>query len=86
MLSPLDVTSDSMRIALYLFFVSFLYSLPIWLHGLGNLITGKYMKKEGTIQLPVSLLRLRPLLMLLLFLGILTLRSPKPSTFIYFQF
>jgi D-alanyl-lipoteichoic acid acyltransferase DltB (MBOAT superfamily) len=86
MLSPLGVPADSIHIALYLFFVSFLYSLPIWMHGIGNLVTQQYMTKNGTVQLPEKLLLLRPLLMLLLFIGILTLRSPKPSTFIYFQF
>lgn len=85
-LSPMDVSVNDMRVALYLFFVGFLYSLPIWIHGMGNLLTQHYMQKDGVVQLPDRLLWFRPLLMLLLFLGILTLRSPEPSTFIYFQF
>lgn len=86
MLSPQGVSGDSIRVALYIFFLSFLYSLPIWLHGIGNIVSQRYMKKGDIVQLPDKLLLFRPLLMLLLFLGILTLRSPEPSTFIYFQF
>lgn len=83
-LLPWQSDRADLQVAVYLFFLSLLYSLPIWLHGFFHL----HWCRRHTLDdpLPRSLLMARPLLMGLLFLGILLLRSPAPSTFIYFQF
>lgn len=87
LLSPRTVSINEIRIAAYLFFLSFLYSLPLWIHGLGHSLGAKwYQKSDGSIQLPERLLCVQPVLLLILFLGILTLQSPEPALFIYSQF
>ncbi len=83
-LAPWHAGPDEAGIAAYLFFLSLLYSLPIWLHGLAHLRWMRHHRLGDA--LPDRLLMARPLLMGLLLLGILVLRSPEPSTFIYFQF
>lgn len=83
-LLPWHANVEDLQVAVYLFILSLLYSMPIWLHGFFHL----HWCRRHTLDdpLPRSLLMARPLLMGLLFLGILLLRSPAPSTFIYFQF
>jgi len=72
------------EIALYLFGMTLFYSLPIFLHGLLYF----FDKQTRGLQEDYAryLLLLRPVLAAILLLGILTLRSPEPATFIYFQF
>ncbi len=83
-LTPWQADPASRGIAAYLFFLSLLYSLPIWLHGLAHL---RWMHHHDPDDpMPARVLMARPLLMALLLLGILVLRSPEPATFIYFQF
>ncbi len=84
LLTPGQADPADARIAAYLFFLSLLYSLPIWLHGLAHLHWMRHHHLDDT--LPVAVRKARPLLMALLLLAILVLRSPEPSTFIYFQF
>ncbi len=83
-LLPWQSDRADLQVAVYLFFLSLLYSLPIWFHGLFHL----HWCKNHTMEDPLLdiVLMVRPLLMAVLFLGILLLRSPSPSTFIYFQF
>ncbi len=83
-LLPWQATGDDLRIASYLFFLSLLYSLPIWLHGFFHLYWNRRHSLDDPLPAPIRMAR--PVLMALLFLGILLLRSPAPSTFIYFQF
>ena len=82
-LSPFQPGND-LEPGLVLLGLALLYSLPIWIHGLAHLYRQRHWPDNQ--PLPRSLLMARPLLMALLFLGILLLRSPEPSTFIYFQF
>jgi len=83
-LVPWHASAGDLQVAVYLFFLCLLYSLPIWLHGFFHL---RWCRQHSLDDpLPDSILMVRPLLMAVLFLGILLLRSPAPSTFIYFQF
>jgi len=82
-LSPLDAKQD-LAAGAYLFFLALLYSLPLWIHGLAHLFRQRLRRERE--DLPRWLSLGQPLLMALLFLGILLLRSPEPATFIYFQF
>lgn len=82
-LSPFEGSADS-PIALYFFCLSFLYSLPIFIHGVIHNFDKKIRGKQRNY--PKILLLFRPLVAAALLLAILTLRSPEPSTFIYFQF
>ena len=83
-LTPWSSTTADNQVARYLFSLTFIYSLPIFLHGIINF----WDKDRRGLQddYAKSLLLLRPVLAALLLLGILTLRSPEPATFIYFQF
>ncbi len=83
-LLPWQATGDDLRVASYLFSLSLLYSLPIWLHGFFHVHWNRRHNLDDPLPAPVRMGR--PVLMALLFLGILLLRSPAPSTFIYFQF
>jgi len=74
---------NDFEVGLYIFWLGLLYSLPIWLHGLGHLYWSRFGRDRA--RSPVLLMG-RPLLIGLLFAGIFLLRSPEPSTFIYFQF
>lgn len=83
-LSPWSATAEDNEIAGYLFCLTLLYSLPIFLHGL--LYFWDKQKRGSQNDYAQSLLLFRPLLAAFLLLGILSLRSPEPATFIYFQF
>ncbi len=82
MLRPWDVANDY-EVGLYIFWLGLLYSLPLWLHGLGHLYCDRHDRDCANAPL---LLMGRPLLIGLLLVGIFLFRSPEPSTFIYFQF
>jgi len=83
-LLPGQATGEECRVAAYLFFLSLLYSLPLWIHGFFHLSWCRNHHPDE--PLPDLVHMGRPVLMALLLLGILLLRSPEPSTFIYFQF
>lgn len=83
-LTPWSSTAQDTQIARYLFSLTLLYALPIFLHGL--LYFRDRYRRGIQDEYSERLLLLRPVLAALLILGILTLRSPEPSTFIYFQF
>jgi D-alanyl-lipoteichoic acid acyltransferase DltB (MBOAT superfamily) len=83
-LTPWSSTAEDTLAAGYLFSLTLLYALPIFFHGLLYF----HDKKSRGLQdeYAKSLLLLRPVLASLLLVGVLTLRSPEPATFIYFQF
>lgn len=83
-LSPSASTSTDIKIALYFFTLTLFYSMPIFMHGILYMADKMQRGKQG--QYSNKLLVFRPVLAAFLLLGILTLRSPEPSTFIYFQF
>ena len=83
-LLPWKATPEDNQVARYLFGLTVLYGLPIFLHGLLHL--WDRWRRGSQPDYPRSWLLLRPVLAALLLMGILTLRSPEPSTFIYFQF
>ncbi|GAB4332514.1 MAG: MBOAT family protein [Desulfobulbaceae bacterium] len=83
-LSPWASSPEDNRIALYLCCLTLLYSLPIFLHGLIYFQDQRIRGLQEEYARP--LLLLRPVLGAVLLLGILTIRSPEPATFIYFQF
>ncbi len=83
-LTPWSSTLRDNRIAGYLFCLTLLYALPIFLHGL--LYFWDIHRRGRQKEYAGVLLLLRPILAAALLIGILTLRSPEPSTFIYFQF
>ena len=83
-LNPAASTESDIHIAAYFITLTALYSIPIFLHGLLHSMD-KYLRGPQQQYSP-NLLMLRPVLAALLLLGVLTLRSPEPSTFIYFQF
>ncbi|HEB69612.1 MAG TPA: MBOAT family protein [Desulfobulbus sp.] len=83
-LTPWSSTAQDTRIARYLFSLTLLYAMPIFLHGL-LYFWDKYKYGPQKDYADIFLL-LRPVLAAILLTGILTLRSPEPSTFIYFQF
>ncbi len=83
-LTPWSSTLRDNRIAGYLFCLTLLYALPIFLHGL--LYFWDIHRRGRQEEYADILLLLRPILAAVLLIGILTLRSPEPSTFIYFQF
>ena len=83
-LTPWTSTAGDNRIAGYFFSLTLLYALPIFLHGL--LYFGDIYKRGPKKEYADAFLLLRPILAAVLLIGILTLRSPEPSTFIYFQF
>ena len=79
-LSPLASNNADFQIGCYLFILSSLYALPLFLHGVVNMLN---TKEELTSN---RLLIFRPVLAAGLLLAILTMRSPEAATFIYFQF
>lgn len=83
-LTPWSTTAEDNQVARYLFSLTFLYSLPVFLHGI--LYFWDKKKRGPQNDYAKNLLMLRPILAAFLLLGILTLRSPEPATFIYFQF
>jgi alginate O-acetyltransferase complex protein AlgI len=83
-LTPWASTEDDTQVARYLFSLTLLYALPIFLHGILYFIDKK--RRGLKEQYGRNVLLLRPVLAAFLLLGILTLRSPEPATFIYFQF
>jgi len=83
-LTPWSSTLGDNQIAGYLFCLTLLYAFPIFLHGL--LYFWDKHRRGPQKEYADVLLLLRPILAAALLIGILTLRSPEPSTFIYFQF
>ncbi|MBU1417959.1 MAG: MBOAT family protein [Proteobacteria bacterium] len=83
-LTPWSATAQDNQIARYLFSLTFLYSLPVFLHGL--LYFWDKNRRGSRNNYAKDLLLLRPILAACLLLGVLILRSPESATFIYFQF
>jgi alginate O-acetyltransferase complex protein AlgI len=81
-LSPFRVTSEQWQVALYLFLLTFTYSIPIWLHAAWT----EFGRPLGFMQSPRLSLLGRCAAAAMLFLGILVMRSTTSSDFIYFQF
>ncbi|MBF0444927.1 MAG: hypothetical protein HQL68_05010 [Magnetococcales bacterium] len=81
-LSPFaDAAMADLSIAAFLFTKVFLYSLPIWAHGLFA-----HFRLQGVIpSLPKAVWIYTPLASLLFF-AILVMRSSFSPAFIYFQF
>jgi alginate O-acetyltransferase complex protein AlgI len=83
-LTPWASIENDNQVARYLFSLTLLYALPIFSHGILYFLDKK--KRGPQEQYAPNILLLRPVLAAFLLLGILTLRSPEPATFIYFQF
>lgn len=82
-LSPFTVTSDQLERAMYLFLLTTIYSIPLWAHYyFQNLKT--YFPQ--TLNLENVLVPVRTIFALIMFIGILTVRSQGLVDFIYFQF
>jgi len=84
-LSPLGVTREQWQIAAYLFLLTLIYSLPLWLHALWDAFL---LRRAATRppRRPAVLWASRTALAIVLFLGVLILGSDAASEFIYFQF
>ncbi len=83
-LSPLQAPPEDLKIAFFLCLLTLLYALPMIVHGLVY-FTDLRLRGEQNEYAP-GLLFVRPVVAAVLVLGILTLRSPQPAAFIYFQF
>jgi alginate O-acetyltransferase complex protein AlgI len=83
-LSPFTTTASDWRVAYFLFLNVLLYSLPIWLHHLAEWIPAGISQRIR--ENPKTVWILRTLGATICFAGILLLRSPASSDFIYFQF
>jgi len=83
-LTPWTTTDSDNQIASYLFSLTMLYAMPIFLHGI--LYCTDKNRRYPQEQYGSNILLFRPILAAILLLGILTLRSPNSTTFIYFQF
>ncbi|MDH3329437.1 MAG: MBOAT family protein [Desulfobulbaceae bacterium] len=83
-LNPWSSTAEDNQVAGYLFSLTLLYSLPIFFHGILYFLDKR--KRGSQDDYAKFILLLRPALGTILLLAILTLRSPEPATFIYFQF
>ncbi len=83
-LSPGQYTPLDVSVAAYLLGLVFLYSLPLWLHAAYDHFAGDAGGDQATMAWPRALAQ--AVVGGLLLLGILILRSPESSTFIYFQF
>lgn len=83
-LNPANASVDQWQVAGVLFFLTVLYSLPLWAHAaldtLGPRIKSYLASHEGYLY------GCQTLVTTMLFLAILILRSQTPSDFIYFQF
>lgn len=84
LLNPFDTSFAQSRAAIQVFILTFLYSLPIWIHAWYDLWLKKRLRRhhhwqkiEFALQIIVSIA---------LFIGILILHSTEKVDFIYFQF
>lgn len=81
-LSPFAVKGPQFAVASHLLVVTLLYSAPIWIH----MYAARTPEASNGSSI-TSLIRSHPFeVCCVLFLGILTLRSPTTANFIYFQF
>ncbi len=85
-LSPWNVTPEQLGIATFLFWMTFLYGMPIWIHHLGALLPEKWVNLFHTQVTGWRLFSLQTLLGLFFYVSILLLRAESTSDFIYFQF
>lgn len=83
-LAPWDSPALDTTVAAYLFGLTLIYSLPLWLHAAYDRFVGPRLAQGQDLAWPVALGQ--AVVGSLIFIGILTLRSPAGSTFIYFQF
>jgi alginate O-acetyltransferase complex protein AlgI len=86
-LNPFVSGGSDDKIALYLFMLTALYSLPLWLHtAYARIREKKYAPTPGSSSLTGWPLWTRSAAALLCYLLILFFHSPETTDFIYFQF
>ncbi|MBF0383378.1 MAG: MBOAT family protein [Magnetococcales bacterium] len=80
-LSPFADSMDEIRMAIFMFSKTFVYSIPIWLHVVFDMYLRPFLQKHPTTRLSFHTASA-----LILFVAILTMRSDILVDFIYFQF
>jgi D-alanyl-lipoteichoic acid acyltransferase DltB (MBOAT superfamily) len=87
-LVPGGSTPAQVQAGLYLFLVTFTFSLPLWAHSLWTVWRGSYTERAAVTeaQVPARTVLLQGLAIGVMFAAILVLRSRTSLDFIYFQF
>lgn len=87
-LLPGGSTAAQVQAGLYLFLVTFTFSLPLWAHSLWTVWRGSYTERAAIteVQVPRRTVVLQGLAIGVMFAAILVLRSRTSLDFIYFQF
>ncbi|MBF0193829.1 MAG: MBOAT family protein [Magnetococcales bacterium] len=81
-LSPFGVSYEERQMALFLFTKALLFSVPLWVHTLyAHVRKGVYFQERTYLLTYINILA-----SIIMFLGILIMRSNTSNDFIYFQF